>query len=112
MPLSSVAPNSASVSSIARRSTARLNAAMSVTQIVDAKHPVSGFGELLESRLRLRQECGRSSELRNALLEQRERCVEVQLVVLQARRDRLQALHAGFEGHDSAPATAPGVVVD
>ena len=55
---------------------------------------------------------GRSSELGNAFLKQRQRRIEVKLVVLQARRDRLQSLHAGFERHDSAPATAPGDIVD
>ena len=85
---------------------------MSVTQIVDAKHPVGRFVELLEPRLGLCKKGGRSSELGNAFLKQRQRRIEVKLVVLQARRDRLQSLHAGFERHDSAPATAPGDIVD
>src|SRR4029450_12135373 len=55
-PSSSVAQNSASVSSIARRSTERLRPPMSGTQIVDPENSVGGFVQLLETRLGLREE--------------------------------------------------------
>src|SRR5678816_4321353 len=102
-PPSSVAQNSASVSSIIRRSTVRLSSAISATQVVDAKYPVRRFGELLQPRFRLDEECGCRAQLRNALLEQRERGVQLELLLLEAGRDGLETLQARLEAHGSLP---------
>src|SRR4029450_3027983 len=103
MPPSSVVQNSASVSSIARRSTARLRAPISDTQTVDSKHSVGGLIQLLQARLGLREKRRRCAELSNAFLEERERRVELELLVLEASRDRRGALHARFETHRVPP---------
>src|ERR1043165_2816489 len=109
MPPPSVAQDSASVSSMARRSTARLSAAISGTQVVDPEYSVGSFVQLLEARFRLRQKRRCGSELGNAFLEQGKRRVELELLFLEARGDRFQALHAGFEAHGAAPSIVAGV---
>src|SRR6185295_6390118 len=108
MPSSSVAQNSASVSSIARRSTARLSAPISATEVVDPENSVGGLVQLLEARFRLCEERRRCSQLGDPLLEQRERGVELQLFVLETRGNRLQAFHARLEAHGAAPAGCSG----
>src|SRR5688500_4394712 len=100
---SSEAHRSESASSIARRSTERLNAAMSATQLVDLEDAVGRFVQLLEPCFGRRQKRRCGAQLGNSLLEERERRVEVELLRLEPRRDLLEARHARFEAHAVPP---------
>src|SRR5262245_12069516 len=91
---SSDSHTSARISWVCARSAAGLNAARSGTQVGDFEDPVGRLVELLQSRLRTGQKCGRRAKLRNPFLEQGERRIEVELFVLESRGDRLETRHA------------------
>src|SRR5262245_37447429 len=93
--------NSASVSSMAWRSTGERGETTSGTKVVDPENSVGRLAELLESRLRFRERGGRGTQLGDPFLEQCERCVELELVALQLCGDFLEPLHAFLEAHES-----------
>src|SRR5215211_2392205 len=109
MPPSSVAQKSARTSSIALRSTARLNATRSGTKVGNLEDSVRRLGQLLQSCLGLREIGGGRTKLGDALLEQRERGVEVELLIFEAQRDRLEARHTLFEAHEGSPDSGDSV---
>src|SRR4051794_37021167 len=89
----------ASASSIAARSTAHSAAGASFTRIDGVERTIRALDESLNARFGLRQLLGRGAEILDALLEQRERARQLDIVALEFGGDGLEARQALLERH-------------